>query len=83
MREAQLEQYNYILVVGAEEVESRTVNVRSRDNVVHGAIALEDVVARMVRERDARVNESAFEGLMAEGADAHAAAPAPQPVPAA
>ena len=83
VREAQLEQYNYILVVGAEEVESRTVNVRSRDNVVHGAIALDEVVARMVQERDSRMQASAFEGLMAENAEAHAAAPAPQPAAAA
>ena len=82
VREAQLEQYNYILVVGAEEVESRTVNVRSRDNVVHGAIALDEVVARMVQERDSRMQASAFEGLMAENAEAHAAAPAPQPAAA-
>ena len=66
-------------MVGAEEVESRTVNVRSRDNVVHGAIALDEVVARLVQERDARMMTSAFEGLMAEGAEAHAAAPAQLP----
>ena len=82
VREAQLEQYNYILVVGAEEVETRSVNVRSRDNVVHGAIALDEVAARMVHERDSRGKESAFEGVMAEGAEAHAAAPAPQPTAA-
>lgn len=32
IREAQLAQYNYILVVGNEEVESKTVNVRVRDS---------------------------------------------------
>ena len=83
VREAQLEQYNYILVVGAEEVESRTVNVRSRDNVVHGAIALDEVVARMVQERDSRMQTSAFEGILMAGAEAHAAAPVPQPAAAA
>jgi threonyl-tRNA synthetase len=83
VREAQLEQYNYILVVGAEEVESRTVNVRSRDNVVHGAIALDEVVARLVQERDSRSQASAFEGFMAANAEAHAAAPVPQPAAAA
>lgn len=36
VREAQLAQYNYILVVGEEEKTARTVNVRTRDNVVHG-----------------------------------------------
>jgi len=32
IREAQITQYNYILVVGKEEVESNTVNVRVRDS---------------------------------------------------
>lgn len=36
VREAQLAQYNYILVVGEAEREARTVNVRTRDNIVHG-----------------------------------------------
>lgn len=36
MREAQLAQYNYILVVGAEEKAAGTVNVRTRDNQASG-----------------------------------------------
>jgi threonyl-tRNA synthetase len=36
IRENQLAQYNYILVVGNQEVEDKTVNVRTRDNQVHG-----------------------------------------------
>lgn len=36
VRNAQLEQINYILVVGDKEIEAQTVNVRTRDNVVHG-----------------------------------------------
>jgi len=36
VREAQVAQYNYILVIGQEEVTAKTVNVRTRDNVVHG-----------------------------------------------
>ncbi|KAL2652624.1 hypothetical protein R1flu_020752 [Riccia fluitans] len=36
VREAQLAQFNYILVVGEEEESSQTVNVRTRDNVRHG-----------------------------------------------
>jgi len=34
IRDNQLAQYNYILVVGKEEVENKTVNVRTRDNQV-------------------------------------------------
>jgi threonyl-tRNA synthetase len=40
-----LEQYNYILVVGEAERAARTVNVRTRDNVVHG---MHQVRARLV-----------------------------------
>lgn len=36
VRAAQLSQYNYILVVGEKEAEEKTVNVRTRDNIVHG-----------------------------------------------
>ena len=34
VRNAQLAQYNFILVVGQKEEENNTVNVRSRDNEV-------------------------------------------------
>ena len=44
IREAQLAQYNYILVVGEKEAEKRTVNVRTRDNVVHGEKSLDEIV---------------------------------------
>jgi threonyl-tRNA synthetase len=36
VREAQVQQINYILVVGDNEEKNKTVNVRTRDNVVHG-----------------------------------------------
>uniref|UniRef100_A0AAQ5ZC58 threonine--tRNA ligase n=1 Tax=Amphiprion ocellaris TaxID=80972 RepID=A0AAQ5ZC58_AMPOC len=36
IRNAQLAQYNFILVVGEKEKTSNTVNVRTRDNKVHG-----------------------------------------------
>jgi hypothetical protein len=81
VREAQLEQYNYILVVGAEEVASRTVNVRSRDNVVHGAMALEDVAVQLGLESRSRLAHSVFDGVMAAGAEAHSAAPQAPPAP--
>jgi hypothetical protein len=82
VREAQLEQYNYILVVGAEEMASRTVNVRSRDNVVHGAMQLDDVAVRLAAECASRSVHSAFDGLMAAGAEAHAGGASAAPAPA-
>jgi len=45
IRESQLAQYNYILVVGEKEVVDRTVNVRTRDNVVHGTKKIEEMLA--------------------------------------
>ena len=40
IRSAQLAQFNYILVVGKEEAAHETVNVRTRDNVVHGEMSV-------------------------------------------
>jgi threonyl-tRNA synthetase len=41
IRDAQLAQYNMILVVGQEELEQRSANVRTRDNQRHGAKSLD------------------------------------------
>jgi len=45
VREAQLAQYNYILVVGAAEKEGGSANVRTRDNQVHGTKLVADIIA--------------------------------------
>jgi threonyl-tRNA synthetase len=47
IRESQLAQYNYILVCGKEEIETNTVNVRTRDNVRHGTISVDDLLAKL------------------------------------
>jgi len=44
VRNAQIAQYNFIFVVGKNEVDNRTVNVRTRDNKVHGEFTLEAVL---------------------------------------
>ena len=54
VREAQLEQYNYILVCGDSEQANGTVNVRTRDNKVHGEHKLEALIEVLTRERDTR-----------------------------
>ncbi|KAG2439420.1 hypothetical protein HXX76_004777 [Chlamydomonas incerta] len=79
VREAQLAQYNYILVVGEAEKTAQTVNVRTRDNVVHGMFKLADVRELMVLERDTRSRDSALSGKgqkPADGADGAAEADA-------
>merc|ERR1719198_2713234 len=44
VREAQLAQYNFILVVGGEEAAKESVNVRTRDNEVQGIRSVEEII---------------------------------------
>jgi len=44
IREAQLAQFNYLVVVGKEEEANGTVNVRTRDNAIHGSKSLTDLL---------------------------------------
>jgi len=50
IRNAQLEQINYILVVGDKEAEARTVNVRTRDNVIHGEKKIDEFIKELLDE---------------------------------
>lgn len=54
VRNAQLAQFNYILTIGDKEVENRNANLRTRDNVVHGEIDVEDFIQRIKEERSQR-----------------------------
>lgn len=60
IRNAQLAQINYILTVGDQEVENKTLNVRTRDNVVHGEVKPEVLIQKMQIERDEKRLTSAF-----------------------
>uniref|UniRef100_A0A803MNW2 threonine--tRNA ligase n=1 Tax=Chenopodium quinoa TaxID=63459 RepID=A0A803MNW2_CHEQI len=44
VREAQMSQYNYILVVGEKDAENRVVTVRVRDKNDHSPMSLEDLL---------------------------------------
>lgn len=46
VREAQLAQYNFILVVGQKEVDEGSVNIRTRDNEVQGTMLIKDAIAK-------------------------------------
>lgn len=52
IRNAQLAQFNFILVVGASEMAAKTVNVRTRDNKVHGEVSIADLIVKLQRYRD-------------------------------
>jgi threonyl-tRNA synthetase len=61
VREAQLSQYNYILVVGEQEQREGNVNVRTRDNIVHGMHSIADLIRTLKEEKDSRSLTSKFE----------------------
>ncbi|KAL7673971.1 hypothetical protein ACOME3_000256 [Neoechinorhynchus agilis] len=47
IRMAEIEQFNFILVVGPKEREAKTVNVRTRDSDIAGEMKVEDFVERL------------------------------------
>ncbi|XP_043544078.1 threonine--tRNA ligase 1, cytoplasmic [Chiloscyllium plagiosum] len=54
IRNAQLAQYNFILVVGEKEKSSGTVNVRTRDNKVHGERTISETIQRLLLHKKSR-----------------------------
>lgn len=54
VRSAQLDQVNYMLTIGDAEMENHSINVRTRDNVVHGEMKLESFLAVAVQEKKSR-----------------------------
>ncbi len=62
IRTAQLMQINYMLSVGDKETENNTVNLRTRDNVVHGEIKVDHFLQAIEKERKERSLTSCFEG---------------------
>lgn len=61
IRNAQLAQFNFILVVGEKERSSDTVNVRTRDNKVHGEVSITDLITKLNKIRDEfTANEDSF-----------------------
>jgi len=58
VRNAQIAQFNFIFVVGEKERSNKTVNVRTRDNKVHGEFTVDAVVEKFNNLRDDRVLKS-------------------------
>jgi len=52
VRNAQISQYNLQLVIGKNEVENGTVNIRTRDNKVEGEMKIEEMIAKFKKMRD-------------------------------
>jgi len=62
VRDAQINQFNYILVVGAAEQENETVNVRTRNNKVCGEKKIAEVLELLSKERA----EKLLEGILGQ-----------------
>lgn len=60
VREAQLAQVNYIITVGDKEVEHQTAALRTRDNVVHGELNIDEFLQTICKERDERLLTSPY-----------------------
>lgn len=50
VRDAELQHYNYILVVGDREIKNKTVNVRTRDNKILGEVKISEFLANIKKE---------------------------------
>jgi len=66
VRNAQIAQYNFIFVVGEKEQNNGTVNVRTRDNKVHGEFSVEEVLNKFSVLRDERILKSEEYGWVNE-----------------
>jgi threonyl-tRNA synthetase len=60
VRNAQMMQINYILTVGDKEVENQTVALRTRDNIVHGEITLDQFINEIEKEKEERALTSPY-----------------------
>lgn len=60
VRNAQLNQYNYMLTVGDQELEHQTVTLRTRDNAVIGEMAVDQFIKKIAEEKESRSLHSLF-----------------------
>lgn len=63
IRDAQINDYNFIFVVGSKEESGNVVNIRTRDGDVMGCYSHEEVLAQLRYLRDNHVSENVLMGL--------------------
>lgn len=63
VRQAQLDQVNYMLTIGDREIEHQNAALRTRDNVVHGEIDLNRFIEELQREVQTRSLISLYQGV--------------------
>merc|ERR1712029_363846 len=69
VRNAQLAQFNFIFVVGEKEQSNKTVNIRTRDNKVHGEFTIDAVIEKFNVLASKRIEKSEEYGWSEEVAD--------------
>jgi threonyl-tRNA synthetase len=52
VRKAQVDQYNFQFVVGKNEVENGSVNIRTRENTIEGEMKVEDMIEKLKKLRE-------------------------------
>jgi len=57
IRNAQLYHYNFIMVVGEHEERNKTVNVRTRNGVVHGEKTVEEAIAKLKQLKTSKAGD--------------------------
>jgi len=67
IRNAQLDQFNFILVIGDNEMKNNTVNVRTRNNQRHGETSVDHLIEEFKRLRENRTLNAEAE-FKAQGA---------------
>lgn len=61
VRNAQIEQYNFILVVGEQETKTNMVNVRTRDGTIHGEVDVDELIVRLNKlSKEFKLNDNDF-----------------------
>lgn len=60
VRQAQIDQVNYMLTIGDKELEHGTLNLRTRNNALHGELELKAFLEKITEERENRALESPF-----------------------
>lgn len=61
VRNAQVAQFNFILVVGEKENNTNKVNVRTRDGTIYGQIDVDELIVRLNElSRKRKLNDSEF-----------------------
>jgi len=54
IRSAQIMQINYMITIGDAEIKNNTIALRTRDNIIHGEMKLDEFLKKVVKEKEKR-----------------------------